>query len=96
MVFKEQTFHGRQPEAEAEYANHATLEAAVANALAIAGGIDAADVQVTAEGDEIVLSGIVGTVDEIERATVIARTVEGVHTVRNRILLAGPIVNVRH
>ncbi|WP_132656283.1 MULTISPECIES: BON domain-containing protein [unclassified Rhizobium] len=96
MVFKEQTFHGHQPEAEAEYTNRATLEAAIANALAVAGGIDAADVEVTAEGDEIVLSGYVGTVDEIERATVIARTVEGVHTVRNRILLADPIANVRH
>ncbi|QWW67480.1 BON domain-containing protein [Rhizobium sp. WYJ-E13] len=96
MVFKEQTFHGRQPEAEAEYANRATLEAAVANALAVAGGIDAADVEVTAEGDEIVLSGSVSTVDQIERATVIARTVEGVHTVRNRILLTGSTVDVRH
>ncbi|MDR6668172.1 BON domain-containing protein [Rhizobium sp. 1399] len=96
MVFKEQTFHGHLPEAEAEYANRATLESAVANALAVAGGIDASDVEVTAEGDEIVLSGHVGTVDEIERATVIARTVEGVHTVRNRILLADSMVNVRH
>ncbi|MBB3444678.1 BON domain-containing protein [Rhizobium sp. BK379] len=96
MVFKEQTFHGQQPEAEAEYANRATLESAVANALAVAGGIDASDVEVTAEDDEIVLSGNVGTVDEIERATVIARTVEGVHTVRNRILLANSMVNVRH
>jgi osmotically-inducible protein OsmY len=96
MVFKEQTFHGRQPEAEADYTNRATLEAAVANALAVAGGIDASDVEVTAEGDEIVLSGHVGTVEEIERATVIARTVEGVHTVRNRILLVDPTVNVRH
>jgi osmotically-inducible protein OsmY len=87
MVFKEPTFHGREPEAEAEYANRATLEAAVANALAIAGGIDAADVEVTAEGDEIVLSGSVGTVGEIERATSVAKTVEGVHTVHNRILL---------
>ena len=69
---------------------------AVANALAIAGGIDAADAEVTAEGDEIVLSGSVGTVDEIERATVVARAVEGVHTVRNRILLADSAVNVRH
>ncbi len=87
MVFKEPTFHGQMPEVEAEYANHATLEASVANALAIAGGIDAADVEVTAEGDEIVLSGNVGTVGEIERATAVARTVEGVHAVHNRILL---------
>jgi osmotically-inducible protein OsmY len=87
MVFKEPTFHGRVPEAEAEYANHAVLEASVANALAIAGGIDAADVEVIAEGDAAVLSGSVASVGEIERATAIARTVDGVHTVHNRILL---------
>lgn len=87
MVFKEQTFHGREPEAEMEYANRATLEIAVANALAIAGSIDAADVEVTTEGDEVVLSGSVGTVGEIERASAIAKTVEGVRTVHNRILL---------
>ena len=67
MVFKEQTFHGLEPEMEAEIANRASVEAAVANALAIAGGIDASDVEVTMERDQIVLSGTVGTVGEIDR-----------------------------
>ncbi|OHV18443.1 BON domain-containing protein [Rhizobium sp. RMa-01] len=96
MVFKEQTFHGLEPEMEAEIANRASVEAAVANALAIAGGIDASDVEVTMENDQIVLTGTVGTVGEIERATAVARAVEGVHVVQNRILLGGPAINDRH
>ena len=87
MVFKEATFHGQQPEIESEFVNHATLEIAVADALAAAGGIDASDVDVTAESDSVVLSGTVGTAGEIERATVVAMAVQGVHEVRNQILL---------
>jgi osmotically-inducible protein OsmY len=93
MVFKEQTFHGLEPEMEVEIANRASVEAAVANALAIAGGIDASDVEVTMEDDQIVLSGSVSTVGEIERATAVAKAVEGVHSVHNRILLGGSSVN---
>ena len=96
MVFKEQRFHGLEPEMEAEIANRASVEAAVANALAIAGGIDASDVEVTMENEHIVLTGTVGTVGEIERATAVARAVEGVHAVQNRILLGGPPLNERH
>ncbi|MFP3545280.1 BON domain-containing protein [Rhizobium sp. SIMBA_035] len=87
MVFKEATFHGKQPEIEAEFVNHATLEIAAAEALAVAGSIDASDVQVTAENEEIVLTGTVGTVEEIERATAVVSSVKGVHGVRNQILL---------
>jgi len=89
MVFKEQTFHGLEPEMEAEIANRASVETDVANALAIAGGIDASDVQVTMEEGRIVLTGTVGTVGEIERATAVAKAVDGVHSVRNQILLGG-------
>jgi osmotically-inducible protein OsmY len=87
MVFKEATFHGKQPEIEAEFVNHATLEIAAAEALAVAGSIDASDVQVTAENEEIVLTGTVGTVEEIERATAVVSSIKGVHGVRNQILL---------
>ncbi|MDR7145628.1 BON domain-containing protein [Rhizobium sp. BE258] len=87
MVFKEATFHGKQPEIEAEFVNHATLEIAAAEALAVAGSIDASDVQVTAENEEIVLTGTVGTIEEIERATAVVSSVKGVHGVRNQILL---------
>ncbi|MBB3915710.1 osmotically-inducible protein OsmY [Rhizobium pisi] len=96
MVFKEQTFHGLEPEIDAEIANRASVEAAVANALAIAGGIDASDVEVTMDEGRIVLTGTVGTVGEIERATVVARAVEGVQSVQNRILLGGPGVGDMH
>ncbi|RUM02645.1 BON domain-containing protein [Rhizobium chutanense] len=91
MVFKEQTFHGLEPEMEVEVANRARIEAAVANALAIAGGIDASDVEVTMENDQVVLSGTVGTVGEIERASAVAKAVEGVQSVHNRILLGGSL-----
>ena len=96
MVFKEPTFHGLEPEIEAEIANRASIEAAVATALAIAGGIDASDVEVTMEEGQIVLTGTVGTVGEIERATVIARAVEGVNAVQNRILLGGSSLGEPH
>lgn len=96
MVFKEPTFHGLAPEMEAEIANRASLEAAVANALAIAGGIDASDVEVTMEEDQVVLTGTVGTVGEIERATAVARAVEGVNAVQNRILLGGSAIGNPH
>ena len=87
MVLKEQTFHALEPEVEIEFGNREALEAAVANALAAAGGIDGSEINVVADGDHIVLSGTVATVGEIERATEVAHAVEGVHRVRNQILL---------
>jgi len=42
---------------------------------------------VTSDADDIVLTGTVATVGEIERATAIVRAVQGVHDVRNQILL---------
>lgn len=87
MVFKEPTFHGLQPEVEAEIANRASLEAAVSNAIAVAGGIDGSEVEVTADGSDITLTGTVATVEEIERAAVVAKAVAGVQSVRNLVLL---------
>jgi osmotically-inducible protein OsmY len=43
-----------------------------------------------------VLSGTVGTVGEIERATAVAQAVEGVHVVQNRILLGGASLDGTH
>lgn len=87
MVFKQASFHGLEPEVEVDDFTRARLEAAVANALAVAGGIDASDVSVTANDADIMLSGTVATVEEIERATAVARAVEGVGMVRNQILI---------
>jgi osmotically-inducible protein OsmY len=87
MVSKTATFHGIEPEVETEHHTRASLEAKVANALAVSGGIDASYVEVRANEDEIKLDGTVGTIEEIERATAIAHSVEGVRAVKNQILL---------
>jgi osmotically-inducible protein OsmY len=87
MIFKQARFFGEIPEIELEFANHASLEEAVANALAVAGGLDASDLNVTVDNRDVVLSGTVATVAEIERATAVAQAVAGVQSVRNQILL---------
>ncbi|QFY61493.1 BON domain-containing protein [Rhizobium grahamii] len=87
MVFKPGTFFGEQPEIEVEFKNHAKLEEDIANALAVAGGIDAADVNVTVDGAGVVLSGSVATQEEIARATAVAEAISGTHPVRNDIAI---------
>jgi hypothetical protein len=57
MVFKHQHFHETPPEVEAEFPPSATLEGAVSDALASAGGIDASDVAVIARGSEVTQKG---------------------------------------
>ncbi|MDX3927634.1 MAG: BON domain-containing protein [Shinella sp.] len=84
MVFKEGTFHGQQPE-YASPPHPAWLETAVADALAVAGDIDASDVKVTCKGSRIILTGNVGSPEELDRATEIAASVKGVESVDNRI-----------
>ncbi|WP_431320630.1 BON domain-containing protein [Rhizobium sp. YTU87027] len=88
MVFKQPTFYGEPFEPETGADKDAALEEAVANALAVAGGIDAADVKVTLEDHTIVLTGMVATPAEIERATVVARAIAGTRPVRNDIEVA--------
>ncbi len=89
MVFKHQQFYEAPPEIEVEFPGRATLEAAVSDALASSGGIDASDVMVTASGSTITLSGAVLRQEEIARAEEIARGVEGVTNVRNGIAVTG-------
>lgn len=55
MVFKHQQFYEAPPEIEVEFPARAALEAAVADALASSGGIDASDVMGTASGSTITL-----------------------------------------
>lgn len=88
MVTKPGKFFGHEPEAEREDRTKAALEAAVADALATSGGIDASDVQVTAEGHDIILSGLVATHGEVDRAIVVAGAVAGVSSVKNEIIVA--------
>jgi len=68
MVFKQPTFYGEPYEPETGADKEAALEEAVANALAVAGGVDAADVKVTLEDHAVVLTGVVATAAESERA----------------------------
>ncbi|UIK04467.1 BON domain-containing protein [Neorhizobium galegae] len=90
MVFKHQHFHETSPEVEAEFPPSATLEGAVSDALASAGGIDASDVAVIASGSEITLSGTVQLESEIARAEEVALGVAGVATVRNGLRFTRP------
>lgn len=89
MVFKHQHFHETPPEVEAEFPPSATLEGAVSDALASAGGIDASDVTVTASGSTITLAGTVLQESELARAEEVARSVAGVTAVRNEMRAKG-------
>ncbi|WP_117192233.1 BON domain-containing protein [Rhizobium terrae] len=90
MVFKHQHFHETPPEVEAEFPARATLEGAVSDALASAGGVDASDVTVTAKGGEVTLAGMVQVPEEIDRAEEVARGVAGVTSVRNEVRSMAP------
>jgi osmotically-inducible protein OsmY len=89
MVFKHQHFHETNPEVEAEFPPSATLEGAVSDALASAGGVDASDVTVTASGSKITLSGTVQLETEVARAEEVALSIAGVTDVRNEIRFNG-------
>lgn len=84
MIFKEGTFKGEQPE-HFDGPHPAWLESAVADALSIAGDVDASDITVTCNGTRIVLSGSVGSAEEAERAVAIAASVKEVSEVDNRL-----------
>jgi osmotically-inducible protein OsmY len=85
MVFKHPSFYQEQPEIENEFPGKATLEGAVSDALASAGGLDASDVTVIAQGSEVALGGSVFQMEEVTRAEEVARNVAGVTAVRNAI-----------
>jgi len=90
MVFKPQTFFGNEPSTAAlETTSGTAIETRVAEALARAGDMDAADVSVTAVDDTIVLSGTVAFPEEIAIAGDIAARIAGVTSVENLIATAG-------
>jgi osmotically-inducible protein OsmY len=84
MVFKEGTFKGEQPE-HFDGPHPAWLEAAVADALSVAGDVDASDVTVTCKGTRIILSGGIGSAKEADRASEIAASIQQVSEVDNRL-----------
>ncbi len=75
----------RRPRGRDGISPSATLEGAVSDALASAGGVDASEVTVIARGSEITLGGTVQQQSEIARATEVALGVAGVTDVRNEI-----------
>lgn len=83
MVFKPQTFHEVLPQSELDDPTDAHLEAEVAGHLARAAQIDATRVTVTARGDTITLSGVVGSRSEAEATVEAASQVAGVTMVEN-------------
>src|SRR4051812_210676 len=86
MVFKPQTFYGNEPNTiEPEKTSGAAIETRVAEALARAGDLDAADVAVTAVGNTIVLSGTVAFPEEVAIAEDIASRIPGIDAVDNQI-----------
>ncbi len=84
MVFKEGTYKGQQPE-HFDGPHPAWLETAVADALSLAGDVDASDITVTCKGTRILLSGSVGSAEEAERAVAIAASLKDVSEVDNRL-----------
>jgi hyperosmotically inducible protein len=63
------------------------LEKSVRRALSKAQGFDSSGVFVRARGGAVTLSGSVRSGDQIERAAEIARSVEGVSSVSNKLAL---------
>lgn len=84
MVFKTGTFHGKERD-EILPQHPATLEQAVATVLASLACIDASAINVTAEGDRIILTGSTMTLEEAERAAEAAKSVKGVGSVEQHI-----------
>jgi osmotically-inducible protein OsmY len=90
MVQKAPKFHQAKSAIEALHPTAATLEAEVSSALAMSGQADASDVEVTADGSTILLSGRLRAVEEIERCIDIAKSVGGVERVVSRLSASYP------
>jgi osmotically-inducible protein OsmY len=95
MITKHPHFHETVPEVETEFPPAAVIEAAVSDALASAGGIDASDVTVTATGTVITLAGTVLQEAEIARAVDVASNVAGVTEIRNALIAKTDINEAR-
>ena len=84
MIFKEGTFKGELPE-HFDGPHPAWLETAVADALSLAGDVDASDITVTCKGTRIVLSGSVTSPEEADRAVAVAAAIKDVTEVDSRL-----------
>lgn len=91
MEFKPPTFHGEPPVIELENPPREQLERHVAELLAVSDGVDASEITVTEVDGDIVLTGMVGSPAEIERAVEVARAVPGVGTIVLKLRLRDPL-----
>lgn len=89
MVLKPPQFHEEPPTSEDLFSTPETLESGVARTLALAGDIDASDVEVTARGPVIVLTGRVNSVREAERIVDLVAATPGVSSVENGMVVNG-------
>lgn len=85
MVHKPRRNHDTVAEVEVLHPVEAGLETLVANLLATSGSVDASGVTVTSQGRRIHLSGYVQSIEEIERCSEIALSLNGVEAVENSI-----------
>ncbi|MET3615030.1 osmotically-inducible protein OsmY [Rhizobium aquaticum] len=85
MVHKPRRNHDTLAEVEVLHPVEAGLETLVASLLATSGSVDASGVTVTALGRRIRLAGYVHSIEEIERCTEIALSLNGVEAVDNDI-----------
>lgn len=85
MVHKPRRNHDTLAQVEVQNPVEAGLETLVANLLATSGSVDASGVTVTSEGRRIHLAGYVHSLEEIERCTEIALSLNGVEAVENDI-----------
>jgi osmotically-inducible protein OsmY len=82
MVSKPLSFYGHMPDTDPP-ANDEDIETKVANALARAGDVDAADVTVTEVDGEIMLQGFVLYPEEVAIAGDVAERTAGGARIRN-------------
>ena len=99
MVFKPQTFLGKEPNNhDGDSGSNATaeLEARVADALARAADLDPTSISVTVVGSHVVLHGTVMYPEEVDIAEDIASRIPGVLTIDNRLTATGKMDEAIH
>ncbi|TCT40308.1 BON domain-containing protein [Martelella mediterranea] len=85
MLHKRAEFFGEQVSETEKWPSSAETEERLAAELAAVGNIDATEVEVAVTGSEARLMGEVALSEEIETATRIALSVEGIEKVRNAL-----------
>ena len=95
MLHKRAEFFGEQVSETEKWASSAETEERLAAELAAVGNIDATEVEVAVTGSEARLMGEVALSEEIETATRIALSIEGIEKVRNALKVKDPQVDLQ-